>query len=218
MYPIKTPNWIKWIVAPKYCFSVLRLRVRRQMATKEGRRNVLLKIYRWGRKNVLIGSVVLLTVQLVYERKWRREAELSKAEVESENSFIRGIVSMKNNDMKMFPYPWWEKVKKHGRWRFTDMNPAYETSYNKSKLDVLCKTNQEVFGDSIGNAYEFGDESVWKVPNRLRIDFEPYPEIDTIPREVMVVKYGRVNIYGDSVSSGFAVPVESIINLKLNRK
>ena len=187
----------------------MRLRFRRLYKTKQGRKKLRFKIWIFVKRNALVGSVILLTVQITNERSWRRLAEKEAFEVKKENSFIRGVVSMRNSDFQTFPLPWWEKIKRQNSWRFLDLNPAYELEYKFIKTKSLGKSNEEFFGENVGHKYSDGDFEVWTKEDRQIMRIEPL----TNGKDVFVFKYGRISVLGDSISSGFSIPFEKILIL-----
>lgn len=201
MKPIKRPNWINWITEPVYCLKWLQLHIRRLTRTKSGR----LKIWLFFKRNALVGSVILLTIQISNEREWRREAEQESFEVKNENNFIRGVISMRNSDFRNFPLAWWEKVKIGKDWRLLDLNLKYEAEYHFLKSESLGKTNEDFFGEEIGKHYSEGDLEVWLTPEKELFKIE-----NTNKGAALIFKYGRLSILNDSISSGFSMPLKEI--------
>lgn len=207
MKPIKTPKWIDWLLNPKYCVALLKLKWQRLSSTQQGRKLLRRKLWIFAKRNALMLSVILLTVQITYERSWRREAELQYAKVDAENSFIRGVISMRNSDFQNFPRPWWEKIKKGNDWRLLDLNRKYEIDYKFLKSESLGKSNEEFFGEEVGKLYSSGDLAVWLTPEREIIRVEPL----TNKTPVLVYKYGRLSVLNDSITSGFTLPLDNVL-------
>jgi len=208
----KTPNWIIWLLKPKYCFSILRLNIQRSLATKGGRREFWVRAYRWIKKNILIASFLAASYQGYVEREWRNEAEHKQAETAKENSFIRGVITMRNSDMKTFPYPWWQKLKRGDDYRFLDLNKAYEKTFGYSKMKSIGKSNIDVFGNEVGKVYRANDSIVlaeWK--NIITI--EPAKKKDSLTKKVLVIKYPERTLLGDSIASGMTIPLGHIIKI-----
>lgn len=206
MKPIKTPTWIIWITNPKYCTRWLKLKWQRLSKTKKGRKRLRQRLFLFIKRNALLGSVILLTIQLNNERSWRRDAERKAFEVQKENNFIRGVISMRNSDFQSFPRPWWEKIKKWNYWRFLDLNVAYEYEYGFLKNQSLGKSNEDIFGIEVGEVYSKGDLDVWLTESKEIYRVEPNPNKGA----VFVYKYGRISVLGDSISSGFTLPLEKV--------
>lgn len=206
MKPIKEPSWISWLTRPKYCISLIHLRYKRLVKSKEGRRKLLIKTWIIIKRNALLGSVILLTIQITNERNWRRSAESISSDVRIENNFLRGVISMRNSDFQSFGLPWWEKIKRGDSWRFSDLNNEYELHYSLFKEQSLGKSNEQFFGRDIGDIYDIGDNEVWLSNKRRIIKIEP----DPLKGYVLVYKYGRLSIFKDSVTSGFTIPLYDV--------
>lgn len=146
---------------------------------------------------------------------WRlAEESVSLNLVEKERDFYKQRIDSYYRDWQDIEFGMWEKLKVNGYYVFLGINDVYETNFlipnDLKKVDVIGKSNVDVFGKYVGGAWRKND-SIVAYGGKVVTTVEPVRYGKEF-NYVFISKWRKIRRNGDTVVIGMAIKMDTIFN------